>query len=294
MQFILPDYAKLLSDQALTIEHDGAKLVWDISEYQIKSSFEKDDMYKHMFSHINAYWARQNQTTQRSIFEVFSRIHDVFNTLPSSDDSTSRVDTINSQLYPLLDELYSYHPFKDLEYFVRYNSGIRIPGAEYLEAEFVENDDKNHTRNKTYTINDYIGLVTLILGLRLMVPVWGAYIKATGSVAGTKFKEYYALMLLDRAGISLSEPFVKLGLYIQERTPKDGNKTAMIDFISSEDYPRWIMALLVVRKLCLADIRGEIEPSAVLVRHISRHVHERVMRTDTSYRGTLYRSVGER
>ncbi len=291
MQFILPSYASLLNDPKLTIEHDGETIKWDISEFQPKSSFEKDDMHLHMFVPINAYWSKQPVALQKAIFEVFVKLRQAFDinfTAENQNISASDVTPLlNAQITPLLKQLYDYHPFSEMEYFVRHSSGLRIPGPEHLDAEFIENDDKNHTRNKTYTINDYVGLVTLILELRMMIPIWGEYIKRTGPTAGTKYKEFYSLELLANTAIAQSEPFVKLRLYIEERTPKDGNRTAMIDFVSSEDYPKWIMALLVVRRLCMADIRGAVDSSAVLVRHISRHVHERVNRTDTSFGGKI-------
>lgn len=280
MQFILPSYESLLLNPSMTVEHGGMSHKWSISAFSLKSIFDRDDMITHMFSHINRYWQTRSQEDQLAIFSIYVQMREAF-------DSPAKTEYLTAQLQDCLQRLYELHKFDHVENWVKFSSKIYIPGSDYLDVDFVENDDKNHTRAKTYTINDYIGLVSMIVLLRLMVPIWGEYVAVTASYYSTNHKEFNAMLLLENASIMTSEPMMKLINYVKERSPEEGNNTAIIEMVSSEQYPYWIAGLLIVRRLCLADIRGEVDPSAVLVRHISRHVHERIKRTDNSFGGVI-------
>lgn len=280
MQFLLKSIDHLNIEPIMTVQHGDQSHTWNINTFGVKPNFQKDDMYKHMFAHTNRYWATLPEHDQQAIFNVFVEMRNCVDTHPSTP-------VLTEQLQALLKRLYDLHKFEHMETWVTLSKDIHLPGPDFLETEFVENEDKNHTRNKTYTVSDYVKLVTLILQLRLMVPIWGEYVEITQSTFSTLFKEFFSLQLLNDTSVMASEPMQKLFRYVEERVPEEGNKTAIHSFVSSLEYPTWITAYLVVRRLCLADIRGEVDKTAVLVRHISRHVHERVKRTDNSFGGVI-------
>ena len=277
MQIILPSYDALLLRKSIFIEHAGQQLEWSVAPFN-SGNFERD---VGMFHHINQWWARQTEHAQKEIFDIYVDIYNAFTT-------TLAVDTLDAKLFDLIKRLYNKHQFEDIYHWMSFSSDIRFPGPPELLPEFVESIDKNHSRDKTYTIDDYKKLVCLIIQLRLMIPIWGEYIARTENTSGTQFKEYYAYQLLSRSNLFTSEALIKLTIYVSAIVPKEGSKSAIIEFISSEDFPVWNLGLLVVRRLCLADIRGH-DPSPILVRHISRHVRERVKRSDNSFKGGMIR-----
>ena len=273
MQIILPPYPTYVNDQEMYVEHKSQDLRWTTAPFS-KMNFEND---RAMFKHINEFWASLPMERQDHIFSIYRNISDIF-------DSTDLIDEIDQLLSEQVELLMLEHPLAEIRQWAMFNSDIRFPSPPELPAEFVESPtqvDKNHTREKTYTVSDYIDLVCMIIQLRTMIPIWGRYIARTNKIAGTAFKEFYAFKLLDHSQFVREEPIQKLYGYIRSVLPPGGNKADILQGISSEEFPLWNMSVLVVRKLCLADIRG-IDPTPILIRHISRHIMEKAKRIDAN------------
>lgn len=276
MQLILPPFPTYSREEEIYMQHKGQELRWTTKPFS-KMNFEED---RAMFKHINGFWASLPEHRQDHIFNVFLKIYDTF-------DCTDLDEDIDQVLSEEIEELMQEHNLVEIRNWAMFNSDIIFPKPPELPAEFVPSFDKNHTREKTYTVDDYIDLVCMILQLRIMVPIWGKYIARTGKIHGTSFKEYYAFKLLEHSQFVAEEPIKKLYNYIKSVLPASGNKADLLQGISSEEFPLYNLSMIVVRKLCLSDIRG-IDPTPVLIRHISRHVMEKAKRidsnTDTSIR----------
>lgn len=273
MQIILPPYPTYINEQEVYVEHNGHETRWTTAPFS-KMNFEDD---RAMFKHINLFWSTLPEARQQKIFNIYLRIADIF-------DSTDLNDNIDQLLSEQIEELFEEHPLEEIRHWATLKSDIQFPQPPHLPATYVQSTDqidKNHTREKTYTVGDYIDLICMILQLRTMVPIWGKYIARTGKIAGTAFKEFYAFKLLDHTRFVHEEPIQKLYGYIKSVLPPDGNKADILQGISSEEFPLWNMSLLVVRKLCLSDIRG-IDPTPILIRHISRHIMEKAKRIDSN------------
>ena len=273
MQIILPPYPTYVNDQEMYVEHKGQQLRWTTAPFS-KMNFEDD---RAMFKHINDFWAALPINRQDHIFEIYRKISDIF-------DSTDLIDEIDQLLSEQIEELMQEHPLTEVYNWAVFSSDIIFPRPPELPAEFVESAtqaDKNHTREKTYIVTDYINLVCMIIQLRTMIPIWGRYIARTNKIAGTVFKEFYAFKLLDHSRFVREEPIQKLYGYIKSVLPAGGNKADILQGISSEEFPLWNMSVLVVRKLCLSDIRG-LDPTPILIRHISRHIMEKAKRIDAN------------
>lgn len=273
MQIILPPYPTYVNDQEMIVEHKGQEIRWSTAPFS-KMNFEDD---RAMFKHINGFWASLDPNRQDHIFSIYRNISEVF-------DSTNLIEEIDQLLSEQVEALMEEHPLAEIHNWAVFHSDIIFPQSPALPTEFVESvtqSDKNHTREKTYTVNDYINLVCMIIQLRTMIPVWGRYIARTNKIAGTVFKEFYAFKLLDHSSFVKEEPIQKLYGYIRSVLPASGNKADILQGISSEEFPLWNMSVLVVRKLCLSDIRG-LDPTPILIRHISRHIMEKAKRIDAN------------
>ena len=268
MQIILPNYAIYAINQEVIIEHNGQEMKWTTSPFS-KSNFEDD---RAMFTHINEYWASLNKARQDKIFGIYLKIFDIF-------DSTDLLDEIDNLISEQVEQLFAEHTLDEIRPWVQIHSGIIFPKPPELPLNFVGSVDKNHTREKTYTVSDYVDLICMILQLRIMVPIWGKYIARTSKINGTRFKEFYAFKLLEHSVFYHEPPVQKLYNYIVSVLPAEGSKADILEGISSEEFPLWNLSLLIVRKLCLSDIRG-LDPTPIIIRHISRHIMEKARRID--------------
>lgn len=272
MQLILPPYPTYVNEQEVYIEHKGQRLHWTTSPFS-KTNFVDD---RAIFKHINEFWGSRPSEEQDQIFGIYQKIANIF-------DSTDLNEKIDQLLSEQLEDLMAHLKFQDVRFWTVFHSDIIFPGPPVLAVKYEESTeqlDKNHTREKTYTVDNYIDLVCMIIQLRAMIPIWGRYIARTNKIAGTMFKEFYAFKLLDHTDFVREPAVQKLYGYIKNVLPASGNKADILQGISSEEFPLWNMCILIVRKLCLSDIRG-LDPSAILIRHISRHIMEKAIRIDT-------------
>lgn len=261
---------------SVSIIHNGEELVWDIS----KLSFSNFDV----FEQINDYWAQTNKNSQDKVFDIYKRIKDVFNTV----FDTNALTTV---LYSLVAELYDNHDLNDIKHWMDFHSNLILPDG--LRDAFKESHETPGTRERTYLKDDYRWLIALSIALRVMVPIWGEFIATTRKDTGTTLKEYYAFQLLAYSSIARSEPMERLRVYAEHSVPMDKSKSAAIlSRLSSEDFPVWILSLVVVRRLCVGDIRG-IDPTSSLVTTIYKYIVQKVKGHDNNFMGIVKEKIFE-
>lgn len=254
--------------------HGEASIQWDASVIEKTSFTGKFDI----FEQLNGYWETQPKAKQDKIFSTYVRIKETFGSIWDHDLLTQR-------LYDLIAELLSYHELEDVAHYVSFYSNIRIPDT--VKATFVDSDDNPGTRERTYLKEDYHWLAVMTLALRSMIPVWGEYISRTEEEAGTTYKEYYATRLLAKSGIIHTQAWEKLRVFVEHSLPADKSMvSAILGGISSEDFPFWILSLVVVRRLTVGDLRG-VEPGASLVTFIYKYIGQRAKGHDANFIGAV-------
>ena len=121
------------------------------------------------------------------------------------------------------------------------------------------------------------------VALRVMVPIWGSFIKTIRGDAGNQFKELQAFILLKNADINRSDQMVKLYNYINAQIGKDNfNATNTLNFICREDFPHWLLSLVCVKRLCIGDVRSK-DPRANLTTLIHNFIIQRIRATDNDF-----------
>jgi len=236
-----------------------------------------------IFDHINRYWATLPETRQQEIFEVYKQLNQTF---ASYSFSTGKhLTDLGQSLAKLSEQLLNLHDFEDLHNWIIFKSDIIIPSG--FEASYIVSVDKQGNREQTYLRSDYTKLVALSIILRAVIPVWGEYISNTRQETGTTLKEYYALNLIKKAEIFHNEAFEKLRVYIDHTVGTDRyNASRIVDGISSEDFPTWILGLVCVRRLCIADNRG-IDPRANAVTYIHKFIIHKSKGSDNAFEDTV-------
>lgn len=266
--------------EVLNIQHMTAPLELKISHleesvcfnvaYYGRNVFNKD---YDLFEQLNSYWSGLSEELQLSIYNCYRSIKATFESFGSREAMMSDLNKWSVQLL-------NYHDFTHLRNWIFFRSNIAVPSR--FEETFVYDVDRQNTPDQTYLKGDYIDLVTMTLVFRTMMPVWGEYISMMRQEHGTRFKEYEAFNLIYGAEICRSHAHEKLMIYIDRTIAADRyNQTVIIDGISSEDFPTWVLARTIVRRLLISDIRG-LDPKANIVTFTHKYVSEAARPDDSS------------
>lgn len=270
---------------AARMTHKGEVLEWNVSviDKTGRANAEFD-----IFAQLNGYWRSLPVATQDKIFAVYVHIKDIFTSVFGSSDQ------LTAALYEPVAELLSYHDIKEMRHYLDFHETLYIPDS--VKEDFRESPDKPGTRDRTYTREDYRWLLAMTISLRSMVPVWGEFIHRTEKEHGATYKEYHAVRLLERSAIvtqmqpfanGIKHPMEKLRLFVESSLPPDKSRAAaIIGGLSSEDFPFWILSLVIVRRLTVGDIVGS-DPQASLVPFIYKYIQGKVKGHDNNFIGMV-------
>lgn len=279
MKMISQNTENVLLKPEIIISHADEELSWNIS------SFDRDSFNDfNVFEHINNYWASLTKENQTKIFSIYREIRNAF------DEIWDR-NKLTTELYNLVAKLLDAHAIDDVHHWILYHSQVYFPNN--LESEYVNLTNSPGSREQTYLRDDYTKLVALTLVLRTMIPIWGEFICRTKQEAGTIFKEYYAYQLICKSKLAYSEPIQKLTTYIEYSIIPDKSKAAsIIGGISTEDFPIWILGLVLVRRLCVGDISGT-NPKATLITFIYKFITQKIKGNDNNFAGMIKDKIFE-
>lgn len=264
----------------VVMQHHNEEIKWNIALFDKMNSVDKEgfeDQYN-IFEQINQYWEYIPAHDQSKIFDCYKRIRFVF-------DNVWDTSILTRELYSLINELCSYHDLDQIQQWILYHTTIIIPDT--FQEVYPASYETTTTREKTYLKSDYLGLLSLSVGLRIMIPIWGEFVSRTRKETGTNLKEYYAFKLLSNSPFMYSEPMERLKIYVEHSIPPDKSRSgAIITAISSEDYPLWMLSLIVVRRLSIGDVRGII-PGSTLVTYIYKFINGKIKGHDNSFNGKI-------
>jgi len=242
-----------------------------------------------IFSHFNKYLEKLPLDRQNDIFEILVNIQ---NTIDGSTDLKST----NKALEILYGHLADRIQFVEILYLLqndsKFNADISFPSPEYINTKY-ESVSDNYTKEKTYIFSEYQELIAAIIQLRILFPIWAHYIDAFSGSLGTMFKEFEAFKIIEKSNFFRNPAMDKLARYVKANTPVEGSKAAIIAGLSSEDYPMYNLALVVVRKICTMDIRNPGEKHPVLIMHISTHVREKINNEDKKQGSIIADKIGQ-
>lgn len=289
MELILNRVGGVVTGTEVTMVHNGKSIEWNISAFKNKQGKDKEiDTSSYVFDEINTFWAQLETQRQDGIFNLYLSIFELF-------ESSENIESLSSALKPMLAQLCDLHPIEELEHWMRFRSDIRIP--ERIGEKFEESDNPSNTRMKTYTRDDYQKLIVLALALRTIVPVWGQIVSFGGQKRwGTNWKEYNSYLLLSRSTLLQSEAMQKLRGYVYSFIPTEKNKrpsSAILAWIGSEDYPEYMLSVIVFRRVAVGDIRNS-NPETHLVSSIHSYIHNRLTSNESNFIGPVREKTNRR
>jgi hypothetical protein len=269
------------------IEHKGKVVEFQVSVFGKGAMIEEGDddgLSNDVFHYLNFYWSQLDDPVQDGIFQVYENVREIIN-------SSYTVGDMNENLSKAVAELLSYHKLSEVQMWLSFSSGVMVP--QTFLPEYVPNMDNNSTREKTYTRSDYLELVALSLALRSMIPIWGEYISSTRRSYGNYYKEFHAYMLLKYSEINNSLAVQKLRTYISNlmNQSKDDSEKLM-NVLSTEDYPQWLLSLTVVKKLCIGDISGNNpkDPKQDIVKYLYKFLMQRIRSPDADHANRIQKN----
>lgn len=245
-------------------------MVWDTTYYG-KSSDRKSPMNpEQIFRDINGFWESLTQSEQAAYWDLYVEAHAVFmNVFDMKESQTLLTDIVRRILdLPSLDKL---------SHWVIYRSGIRFPTdlKESFEDAGGGNASYPHRREKTYLRGEYVELAILTITLRLIVPIWAEFIRATRREVGGNSKELEAYRLLFTSKAHESPAMARLQEYIQVsvNTLQSGedNSTAILNGMGKIEFYDWMLALTMVRRLAICPISA-IDDLSNIITNVYQYV----------------------
>lgn len=236
-------------------------IVWDAIVFS-HTRLRKSDQ---VFRELNGYWSRLCREQQLEIWNVYSDIRKILNTVLDLRD-------LKTQLSEAVARLYAVMPYEDVVDYIKNHKTLTYPE---LKDEYDE-DERNHDR--TYLRRDYDELIQLAAGVRCMLPIWAEYIKLIKDDSGTTHKELASMHLLSAVQIQNVELTTegdevcdgKFRSFLELRAIKRlrrfiestaGAKTAstgtLASGLGSDEYCNVMLAQTIVRRLAVGDLDAE-------------------------------------
>lgn len=241
------------------VNHNGEVITFN------QDSFFKSAQKDHQgtFDELNGYIATYLTAAQQDqMFSVYKRIRYILDT----EQPTPKV--LLPLLQPLVAELYSLVNINDVNLYMYNNNLTHIPAV----IPDVVSQTKEYSNKTTYVKSDYVKLVNLAVLLHLMAPVIADYVNAVGEVTGKLFKESAALSLFNYASIMHSEEMRKVKDYVEAHCDKKPVPlSATLGGLSEENFPSWMLANVIARRLCINHVRRG-DDSGHLVAQIYMHI----------------------
>lgn len=259
-----------LGQCTLRLTHKNDTLLWDVSAYYQRSGERSVALDDNMvFDEINAYWASLPNEKRDAIWQIYKEARDTL-------DTHYDIAALRKPLVGLVKRLYDIMQFDAVEQWLHFQ-GVRLPTT--LKEQY----DPRDIPEQTYLKNDYMGLVTLAVILRPMLPIWGEFIGLTHKEAGNAFKEYQALKLLHDASVMLTQPMERLKAYIQafvDRAFQPGlSSSALLNGLSSSELLNYILGLTVVRRLTVGQINARDDNSS-LISNVHQYIQNNLKSLD--------------
>ncbi len=253
--------------RSVKLSHDGNTLFFNVATYT-KTYDRSESVNPHkMFDELNAYWETNTPEQLNRIWDVYMRSHQA---LKFQTDLV----VIEKMLRRYVAEMYAQVNLKAVRDWVVFKSNIMIPAS--LKDQYEESELQDY-RDRTYLRKDYIDLVAMVLGVRMMVPLWGEFIAVSESET-SQFKEYVAMRLLYESDIVVSDAMTRLRDYVRATivNSKENNVSAaaILVGISTTELPDYVTAMAVVRRLAIGDISPPDENS-----HIITNIHQYIGNT---------------
>lgn len=274
MQFEIVSYSSK-GIRGVSIHHGDRSITWDTLGYQAASIPACSDLFKH----INSVIKDLDNEVQEELFQCYLDIDEILG-------EVFEINEIHKLIHTAAIKIYDCIPYEVFEQYVKRSGEVILPPN--LKTEYTEKDTFSvNYKERTYLRPDYVNLVILTLGLRLMLPIWGSFLSLAANISGNNFKEQRALELIEGSSISTWPGMERLKLYIGSNIMTGKSSiSALLGGLSSTEIPNHLTSLAIVRKVALATLEMNNE-SDNIVKIIYNFVNGSEKRMDNRFEGAI-------
>lgn len=239
---------KSKSKRYMIIEHGDTKLQWN---FPPRTWNAEPDTNADAFDQINAYFAVLPEATQANIFEAYKEIHNVLRATNMQQDD---VEDLIGAIRPAAARLFGYI---DPDHFFNWVWGTLHPRIPVEVKLAFDPDTMPGTRERTYLLEDYKGLIPLAILVRAAVPFWFDFAALTKSVLSREHKDMLAYSLIEQSWPAHSKAMKRLDEFVEHTIGNDrNNPAATLMGIGSDDFTYWASTALVINRLPVVDVMG--------------------------------------
>jgi len=200
-----------------------------------------------IYTELNLYLKTFTSIEQDAMFDILVNIKKLLDSIYPSEVMFNKIRVLTT-------EYLNYFDFNKVREFV---IRARIPIPENFVETFTKDITKNITRDKTYTHNDYIDLVTLIIILKSVFPIFSHYTGVIKDEIGKQYKETYVFGIISKSKFNNHPALNKLHQYILATVGINDfdDTTNAIKGMNIDEFIDTLIAKTMIRKLLVSDLQ---------------------------------------
>lgn len=242
---------KSKSKRYMIIEHGDQKLQWNFPPRTWSMVGQENDTSVDAFDQLNMYFAQLDGHRQAGIFEEYRNIHTV---LRATNMHQDQCEDLIEAIRPIAKRLFDYI---DQEHFNNWVWNVLRPRVPAEVKIHFDPETMPGTRERTYLLEDYKGLIPLAIIVRAAVPFWFDFAALTKSVLSREHKDMLTYGLIDQSWVVHSPGMVRLEQFVDHTIGNDRNNPAAIMMgIGTDDFVYWALTSLVINRLPVVDVMG--------------------------------------
>lgn len=242
-------YGKSRSRRFIIVEHGNIQLQWN---FPPRTWNNETDTNAEAFDQINLYFATLDAQTQTGIFSKYEAIHKL---LRSMDNNHVQCDDLIEAIRPHTTALFDFIDPNKFYNWVWTTLRPVIPAS--ASAVRFDPNTMPGTRERTYLLEDYRGLIPLAIVIRAACPVWFDFAALTKGQLSREHKDIYSYSLIENAWPAQNGAMQRLEEFVEHTVGNDRNNPAFIlAGIGTDDVVYWALSSLVINRLPTVDVMG--------------------------------------
>lgn len=241
-----------------------------------------------LFYHLNWFFSQLPEARQNKIFKIYRRAEELLRPAADGVPDLTTMPSVNAELREIFADLMEQIPSKQLFDWISPADKYPWPTAVELPRSYAQAVSTKYPEEKTYVFKEYQELFTLIMQLRAAAPIWAAYLHKFQDAFASDYRDMILIGLLSDSEFDTTPAYNRLQLYINAWVA--GSKTGTTEAgvmrgISEDEYPRWLMCNVLVRKLAIQsfDSPQQGDASPFVIKHLSNYIRERLTKTDAEF-----------
>lgn len=242
-------YGKSKSKKFIIVEHGEVQLQWNFPPRTWNS---EADTNAEAFDQLNLYFGLLDKQTQAGIFAEYENVHRL---LKSTNIAHVHCEDLIEAIRPCMKALFDYIDPGKFYNWVWTSLKPSIP----LSASAIRFDPNTMpgTRERTYLLEDYKGLIPLSIVIRAACPVWFDFAAITKGQLSREHKDIYSYSLIEKSWPADSGAMQRLEEFVDHTVGADRNNPAnILAGIATDDVVYWALSSLVINRLPIVDVMG--------------------------------------